>query len=92
MMRLHHLADAVSYFEIARRAENSPEARKRLSHNIAVAKAELWAERQNAARQPLLHEALEQDGVVRPRLAVREALAMKVALDDANLRQGGVKQ
>ena len=91
MARLNHLADAVSYFEIARRAENSPAARKQLNHKIAAAKSELRMQRQNAARQPLLHEALEQNRVVRPRLVARVAPAPKAAAvkDEADIAQGG---
>jgi hypothetical protein len=92
MTRLNRLADAASYFEIARRAESSPAARKQLAHKIAAARAELRIQRQNAARQPLLHEALEQDRVVRPRLVARAAPAPKTAAVKAGLEQGGMKQ
>jgi predicted Zn-dependent protease len=92
MARLNHLADAVSYFEIARRSENSPAARKQLNHKIAAAKSELRMQRQNAARQPLLHEALEQNRVVRPRLVARVAPAPKATAVKAGSAQGGTKQ
>jgi hypothetical protein len=49
--------------------------------------ATLRVERQNRARAPILHEALEQDRVVRPRLVAHAAPAPKTAT-----RQGGVKQ
>jgi hypothetical protein len=73
MARLNRLPDAVSYFEIARRSQTSPAARKDLAHKIADLKAALRIQRQNAARQPLLHEALEQDRIVRSRLLARAA-------------------
>jgi cellulose synthase operon protein C len=73
MARLNRLADAVSYFEIARFSETSPAARKDLAQRIADLKAALTMKRQNALRQPLLHEALEQDRIVRPRLLARVA-------------------
>jgi len=96
MTRLGRLGDAVSYFEIARRSEKLPAARQQLAHKIAVAKAELRIERQNAARQPLLHEALEQDRVVRPRLVARATPAPKAAAPagskQAGSKQGGSKQ
>jgi cellulose synthase operon protein C len=92
MMRVGRLGDAVSYFDIARRSENVAATRQRLSHKIATAKAELRMEQQNAARQPLLHEALEQDRVVRPRLVARAALAPKAGSKPASSQQGCSKQ
>jgi hypothetical protein len=92
MMRVGRLGDAVSYFDIARRSENVAATRQRLSHKIATAKAELRMEQQNAARQPLLHEALEQDRLVRPRLVARAALAPKAGSKQASSKQGGSKQ
>jgi tetratricopeptide (TPR) repeat protein len=87
MSRLNQLGDAVSYYETARRLENSPAVRKALLRKIADTKAALQIERQNAARQPLLHEALEQDRVVRPQLLARVTQAPKAAPG-----KGGVKQ
>jgi hypothetical protein len=92
MTRLNRLADAVSYFEIARRVEKSPAMRKQLNHKIAAGRSELRMERQNAARQPLLHEALEQNRVVRPRLVARAAPAPKATAVKAGSVQGGMKQ
>ena len=77
MARLNRLPDAVSYFEIARRFQISAMARKDLARKIADLKATLRIQQQNAARQPLLHEALEQNRVVRPRLLARAAAAHK---------------
>jgi hypothetical protein len=71
MARLGRIADALSYYESARRLETSAAVRKTLSHKIADSKATLRIAPENAARQPLLHEALEQDRVVRPRLQAR---------------------
>jgi cellulose synthase operon protein C len=92
MTRLNRLADAVTYFDIARRVENSPATRKQLNRKIGNAKAELRIQRQNAARQPLLHEALEQDRVVRPRLVARAAPSPKASGAKAGATQGGIKQ
>jgi len=71
MNRLNRLAEAVSYLEVARNLQDSPAVRKEVARKIAALKAALRIERQNAARQPLLHEALEQDRLVRPRLLAR---------------------
>jgi len=86
MARLNRLPDAVSYFEIARRSQTSPAARKELAHKIADLKATVRMQHQNAARQPLLHEALEQDRIVRPRLLARAAPVTKTVTT-----KGGVK-
>jgi tetratricopeptide (TPR) repeat protein len=91
MMRRQRLADAVPYFEIARRAETSPAARSELKRKIATAKDELRVQRQNAARHPVLHEALEQDRVVRPRLVARAAPTPKAAAVTTGLKQTGLK-
>jgi tetratricopeptide (TPR) repeat protein len=90
MARLNRLPDAVSYFEIARRSQTSPAARKDLAHKIADLKAALRIQRQNAARQPLLHEALEQDRIVRPRLLARAAPAPKSVTKTVTTK-GGVQ-
>jgi tetratricopeptide (TPR) repeat protein len=86
MARLDRTSEAVSYFEIARRAQTSHAARKDLARKIADLKAALRIQHQNAARQPLLHEALEQDRIVRPRLLARVTLSPKAATT-----KGGVK-
>jgi hypothetical protein len=46
----------------------------------------LRIQRENAARQPLLHEALEQDRVVHPRLLARATAVSPSA------SKGGAKQ
>jgi hypothetical protein len=49
-------------------------------------RARLRRQQLNAARQPILHEALEQDRLVRPRLLAHAAPPAKAA------SQKGVKQ
>src|SRR5580658_2005574 len=58
MIRADRLADALAYYDNARRLESSPAMRKTLLHKIAGVKATLQIQRKNAARQPLLHEPL----------------------------------
>jgi hypothetical protein len=53
--------------------EQSSAARKMLERKIASLKSELRIQTLNAARQPILHEALEQDRIVRPKLVARTA-------------------
>ncbi len=88
MSRLNRLDDAVAYYDSARRVESSPTVRKVLLRKIAEAKATLRVQRQNAIRQPLLHEALEQDRVVRPRLLARLAPAPKATTVQAGVKPG----
>jgi cellulose synthase operon protein C len=87
MVRLNRFSEATAYYESARRAENSPAIRKSLLRKIADIKTILRIQHQNAARQPLLHEALEQDRVVRPKLVARVTPASKPITT-----RGGVKQ
>jgi hypothetical protein len=86
MNRVGRLADALSYYQTARRLEPSLAVRKTLLRKIADVKSALHIEQQNAARQPLLHEALEQDRVVRPRLLARVTAPPKPAV-----AKGGVQ-
>jgi len=89
MSRLNRLDDAVAYYDTARRAESSPATRKVLLRKIAEAKAMLRIQRQNATRQPLLHEALEQDRVVHPQLLARSTPASKSTAPQG-VKPGGV--
>lgn len=81
MMKLHRSAEALSYYHVARRSESSASVRQTLSRKIADVQALLRIERENAARQPLLHEALEQDRVVRPRLLARAGPSGRAATE-----------
>ncbi|HYM75342.1 MAG TPA: BTAD domain-containing putative transcriptional regulator [Candidatus Dormibacteraeota bacterium] len=71
MTRLGRYPDALSYYQTAHSLETAAAARKALNRKIADTKSVLRIQRANAARQPLLHEALEQDRLVRPRLLAR---------------------
>ncbi len=88
MKRVGRFADALSYYQTARSRETSPPAKKVLLRKMDEMRATLRIEQQNAARQPILHEALEQDRVVRPRLLARAAPA--VARTPAS--QGGAQR
>jgi hypothetical protein len=79
MSRLGRVADALSYYQTARRMELSSAVRKTLLRKIVDAGGVLRILHQNAGRQPLLHEALEQDRVVGSRLVARVAPAPKAA-------------
>ncbi len=73
MVRLGRTVDALSYYQNARSFETSAAVRKTLAVKIANTKSILKIQQENAARQPILHEALEQDRVVRPRAVARNA-------------------
>jgi hypothetical protein len=68
MARVGRTTDALAFYQRARSLETSAENRQLLNRRIAEIKSVLRIQHANAARQPLLHEALEQDRVVRPRL------------------------
>lgn len=91
MVRLNRIGDAVSYYQSAyqsaRQLESAPAVRKEISRKIASVRASLRIQQQNAARQPILHEPMEQDRLVRPQLIARITPASKIATS-----QGGVKQ
>ncbi|HKT88373.1 MAG TPA: hypothetical protein VJQ59_08050, partial [Candidatus Sulfotelmatobacter sp.] len=87
MKRLDRYNDALSYYQTARNLQTAASPRQSLARRIAEMKLILRIEHENAAREPILHEALEQDRVVRPRLAAHAAPASKNALP-----KGGVKQ
>jgi hypothetical protein len=86
MLRLNRPADALSYYQRARQLEAADTARKTLSRKITDVRALLRIQQQNATGQPILHEPLEQDRIVRPQLTARATPVPKVATS-----KGGVK-
>jgi len=78
MVRLERWQQAQAYLQAAQKLEKSPAEQKRISAELADVRARLRRQRENAARRPILHEALEQDRLVRPRLAA--GLATKPAV------------
>jgi predicted Zn-dependent protease len=86
MIRLDRLDDALRYLRVAQRLETAPVTRKEISITITEVNARVRRQRLNAARQPILHEALEQDRLVRPRLLARSAPPAKAST------KGGTKQ
>ena len=86
LLRLKRPSEALPYFRTARRLETATANRRLLDRRIADLKTLLRVQQQNAARQPVLHEALEQDRIVRPRLLARAAPAGSLP------SKGGTKQ
>jgi predicted Zn-dependent protease len=79
MIRVGRPDEALSYLQIDRKLETSPEKRKLVDSEILDLKARLRLERTNASRQPVLHADLEQDRLVRPRLVARAIAQPKAA-------------
>ncbi len=71
MSRVGRLSDALSNYQYAYRAEQSASVRKILSGKISSIRSTLSNQRRNVSRQPLLHEALEQNRVVRPKIIAK---------------------
>ncbi|HUL16691.1 MAG TPA: hypothetical protein VLV88_11885 [Terriglobales bacterium] len=66
--RLGRLKESLPYLEAAQRLEENAQSRKEIATKISTVRKELDRERRNEARQPILHQALEQDRLVRPRI------------------------
>jgi predicted Zn-dependent protease len=73
MVRLQRWSEALSYLQLARKLEKAPARRKEITGKLVEVRTVLRRERLNLARQPILHQDLEQDRVVRPRLVARAA-------------------
>ena len=73
MIRLNRLDDALRYLRVAQKLETGPALRNKISSTITDVSTRLRRQQLNAARQPILHEAVEQDRLVRPRLLARVA-------------------
>ena len=71
LIRLERLDESVQYLQTAQKLEKAPAERKRVATQLLDVKAQLRRQRLNAARQPVLHQELEQDRLVRPRLVAR---------------------
>ena len=79
LLRLHQLPEALAYFRTARQFEKNPARRKEIAAQISDVRALLRHNQLNAARQPILHADLEQDRLVRPRLAAGSPPPVKPA-------------
>jgi hypothetical protein len=67
-VQLRRLNDAERYLQLAVRLESAPARRTALRRQLADVRAILKRQAGNAARRPLIHDALEQDRTVRPQL------------------------
>ncbi len=79
LVRLHRWSEALPYLQPAQKLEKAPALRKEIAGKLADVRTVLRRERLNLARQPILHQELEQDRVVRPRLVARAATPGKAS-------------
>jgi tetratricopeptide (TPR) repeat protein len=79
LVRLDRWSEALPYLEVAQRLEKAPARRKEVIGKLAEVRTMLRRERLNLARQPILHQELEQSRVVRPRLVARAATPAKAS-------------
>jgi tetratricopeptide (TPR) repeat protein len=76
-VRLRRRNEALPYLQLAQKLEKDPARRKEITGKLAEVRTVLRRERLNLARQPIFHQELEQDRVVRPRLVARAATPAK---------------
>jgi predicted Zn-dependent protease len=79
LVRLDRSSEALPYLLVAQRLEKAPVRRREVLGKLAEVRTVLRRERLNLARQPILHQELEQDRVVRPRLVARAATPAKAS-------------
>jgi len=87
LVRLDRLNEALPYMRLAYKLEKAPDRRKQIASRITIVRAQVRRQQLNAARQPILHEALEQDRLVRPRLLARSVPPAKSAPPKGGVRQ-----
>ena len=71
--RLDRLNDAERYLQLGVQLESAPSRRTALRGRLAGVRAILKRQAGNAARRPIIHNALEQDRTVRPQLIAQAA-------------------
>jgi len=77
--RLNRLGEALAYMQVALNLEKTPPLKKEIAVELADVKAQLRRQQLNATWQPILHAALEQDRLVRPRVVAKAAPAAKLS-------------
>jgi hypothetical protein len=79
LVRLRRWNEALPYLQLAQKLEKAPARRKEITGKLAEVRTVLRREHLNLARQPILHQELEQDRVVRPRLVTRAPTLAKTS-------------
>jgi cellulose synthase operon protein C len=75
LIRTNQLSQALSYLQITDRLETVTTRRHQVANKIAAVRLQLRRHQRNEARQPILHEALEQDRLVHPKLPLPTQVA-----------------
>ncbi|MGH9676348.1 MAG: hypothetical protein ACRD36_04540, partial [Candidatus Acidiferrum sp.] len=81
--KVNNLQQALSYFRSAYRLETDSSRKQAMQQKVRELRALLRREHANAARQPVIHEALEQDRIVHPRLLAKTAASPPPSKADA---------
>ena len=71
LARLQRLNEAAGYLQAAQKLEKAAAVKKAITAELLEVQARVRREKSNQARQPILHEELEQNRLVRPRLVAR---------------------
>jgi predicted Zn-dependent protease len=79
LVRLNRWSEALPYLQLAQKLEKAPARRRKINSGLAEVATVLRRKRLNLARQPILHQELEQDRVVRARLVARAATLAKAS-------------
>ncbi len=88
LVRTDHLNEALSYLQIAHWLEKTSLRRQQIAGKIADVRSEIRRQQLNEARQPILHEALEQDRLVHPKLVARAIPVSKATSPKTAGRKG----
>jgi hypothetical protein len=80
LLRIHRLSEALGYFQAANSLERNTIWRTQIAVEIRDLRARLRRQQINSARQPILHAYLEQDHLVRAKLAANAALPLDSAV------------
>ena len=75
LIRTNQLSQALSYLQITDRLETVTTRRHQVANKIAAVRLQLRRHQRNEARQPILHEALEQDRLVHTKLPLPTQVA-----------------
>jgi predicted Zn-dependent protease len=79
LVRLNRRSEALSYLQLAQKLEKVPARQKEIAGKLAEVRTVLRRDRLNLARQPIFHQELEQDRVVRPRLVAHVTVPRKAS-------------
>jgi len=79
LVRLNRRSEALPYLQLAQKLEKVPSRRKEIAGKLAEVRTVLRRDRLNLARQPIFHQELEQDRVVRPRLVAHVTTPRKAS-------------